>query len=55
MSIKRKMGSINYSISIIQDEVIRNNEVDPTVLILKDFQSLLNEKYIHPSVRRRER
>ena len=51
MSIKRKMGWINYSISIIQNEVISNNEVDPTVLILKDFQSFLNEKHTHASVR----
>lgn len=42
---------ISYSVSILQNEVIRNNEVDPNVVILKDSQSCLNGKHTHARLR----
>lgn len=42
------MAWISYSVSILENEVIRNNEVDPNVLILK---SCLNGKHAHVSLR----
>lgn len=50
MFINRQMVWISYSVSILQNEVIRNNEVVPNVLILKDFQSCLNGKHAHASL-----
>lgn len=45
---------INDNTSILQNEVIRNNEVDPNVLISKDFQLPLSEKHTHANLRKTE-
>lgn len=54
MPVSRKRQWINYTHTILLNEAIRNNEVDPNVLILKDFQLSLSEKHTHASLRKEE-